>query len=269
MDFLGYKNKRVIVSGCFSGMGEATARLLVELGAQVHGIDYKETRLDLASFNQVDLRDPAAIDAAIARIGGKVDALFNCAGLPQTAPALDVMKVNYAGTRRVTERVLPLMSAGGAIASISSTGGLGWSRRMPVLMQLLSIDNYDDAIKWCEEHPEDVKEGYTLSKEAIIVWTMLSSQRFIKQGVRINCTLPSPTQTPMMSHFESATPLSVIDAFTLPTARRSTPEEQAGALVLLNSAGAGFINGVALPVDGGFMGGLTTGQIDLGKIMSR
>jgi NAD(P)-dependent dehydrogenase (short-subunit alcohol dehydrogenase family) len=98
---------------------------------------------------------------------------------------------------------------------------------------------------------------------------MLSSQHLIKQGIRINCTLPSPTQTPMMSHFESATPASVIDAFTLPTGRRSTPEEQAGALVLLNSAGAAFVNGVVLPVDGGFMGGLATGQIDLGKIMSR
>lgn len=97
----------------------------------MHGIDYKESRLDLASFNQVDLRDPAAIDAAIARIGGKVDALFNCAGLPQTAPALDVMRVNYAGTRRVTERVLPLMSAGGAVASISSTGGLGGAGACP------------------------------------------------------------------------------------------------------------------------------------------
>ncbi|MBP9033291.1 MAG: coniferyl-alcohol dehydrogenase [Pseudomonadales bacterium] len=269
MDFLGYRNKRVIVSGCFSGMGEATARQLLALGAQVHGIDYKETGLELASFNQVDLRDPAAIDAAIAKIGGKVDALFNCAGLPQTAPALDVMKVNYAGTRRVTERVLPLMSAGGAIASISSTGGLGWSRRMPVLMQLLSIDDYEAALRWCEEHPDDVKEGYTLSKEAIIVWTMLFSQRLVKQGIRINCTLPSPTQTPMMSHFESATPAAVIDTFTLPTGRRSTPEEQAGALILLNSAAAGFVNGVVLPVDGGFMGGLTTGQIDLGKIMSR
>ena len=269
MDFLGYRNKRVIVSGCFSGMGEATARLLLELGAEVHGLDYKETALGLASFNQVDLRDPAAIDAAIGRIGGRVDALFNCAGLPQTAPALDVMKVNYAGTRRVTERVLPLMPAGGAIASISSTGGLGWSRRMPVLMQLLANESYEDAVKWCEEHPEDVKEGYTLSKEAIIVWTMLSSQRFVKQGVRINCTLPSPTQTPMMSHFESATPLSVIDAFTLPTGRRSIPEEQASALILLNSSAAGFINGVVLPVDGGFMGGMATGQIDLGKIMSR
>jgi len=126
MRFLGYENKRVIVSGCFSGMGEATARLLMELGAEVHGIDFREALHYRASFNYVDLRDPASIDNAIAAIGGKVDALFNCAGLPQTAAALDVMKVNYAGTRRVTERVIPLMKEGGAIASISSAGGLGW-----------------------------------------------------------------------------------------------------------------------------------------------
>jgi NAD(P)-dependent dehydrogenase (short-subunit alcohol dehydrogenase family) len=268
MDFLGYKNKRVIVSGCFSGMGEATARQLLELGAEVHGIDYKETKLSLASFNQVDLRDPAAIDTAIAKIGGKVDALFNCAGLPQTAPALDVMRVNYAGTRRVTERVVPLMSSGGAIVSISSNGGLGWSRRVPVLMDLISKGSYEEAVTWCEGNLDQVKEGYTLSKEAIIVWTMLSSQRLIKQGIRINCTMPGPTQTPMMSHFEAATAATVLDTFTLPTGRRSTPEEQAGALLLLNSNAAGFINGVSLPVDGGFMAGMATGQIDLSKMMA-
>src|ERR1700740_3549948 len=101
-DFLSYKNKRVVVSGCFSGMGEAAARLLLQLGAEVHGLDYKQTKLNPASLPLVDLRDPASIDAAAAAIGGKVDALFNCAGLPQTAGALDVMKVNYCGTRRVT-----------------------------------------------------------------------------------------------------------------------------------------------------------------------
>lgn len=268
MDFLGYKNKRVIVSGCFSGMGEATARLLLEQGAEVHGIDYKETKLSLASFNPVDLRDPAAIDSAIAKIGGKVDALFNCAGLPQTSPALDVMKVNYAGTRRVTERVIPLMSAGGSIVSVSSNGGLGWSRRMPVLMQLLAIDNYEGAVKWCEEHLDEVKEGYAFSKEAIIVWTMMASSRLIKQGIRINCTMPGPTQTPMMSHFEAATQASVLDVAMQPINRRSTPEEQATALVFLNSNAASFINGIALPVDGGFMGGVMTGQIDLSKMMA-
>src|SRR3979490_2620212 len=70
-DFAGYTNKRVVVSGCYSGIGEATARLLVRLGAEVHGLDYKQSKLDLASFRQVDLRDPASIDAAATALGGK------------------------------------------------------------------------------------------------------------------------------------------------------------------------------------------------------
>ncbi len=268
MDFLEYKNKRVIVSGCFSGMGEATARMLVEQGAEVHGMDYKETKLKLASFTQVDLRDPNAIDAAVAKIGGKVDALFNCAGLPQTSPALDVMKVNFAGTRRVTEQVLPLMSEGGSIVSISSNGGLGWSRRIPVHMQLMQIDTYEGVVKWCQDNAETVAEGYAFSKEAIIVWTMLMSSRLIKRGIRINCTMPGPTQTPMMSHFEQATKASVLDAAMQPINRRSTPDEQAGPLLFLNSPKASYINGVALAVDGGFLGGVATGQIDLRTLMS-
>jgi len=269
MDFLGYKSKRVIVSGCFSGMGEATARQLLELGAEVHGLDYKQSTLELASFTQVDLRDPQAIDAAVAGIGGKVDALFNCAGLPQTSPAMDVMKVNYAGTRRVTEQVLPLMSAGAAIVSISSTAGMGWSRKMPVLMELIGAADYEAAVSWCEANAETVNEGYSLSKEAIILWTMLTSSQLIKRGIRINCTLPGPTQTPMMDHFESATQAAVLNTFIQPINRRSTPEEQATALVYLNSDAASYINGVALPVDGGFMSGVATGQVDLSALMPK
>lgn len=267
-EFASYENKRVVISGCFSGMGEATARLLLQLGAEVHGLDYKPSKLELASFTQVDLREPAAIDAAVKKIGGKVDALFNCAGLPQTSPPLDVMKVNYAGTRRLTEQVLPLMSAGGAIVSISSNGGLGWSRRLPVLMGLLKIDSYDGIVKWCQDNAETVREGYAFSKEALIVWTMMTSTHLIKRGIRINCTMPGPTQTPMMSQFEQATAASVLEAAAQPINRRSTPEEQAGPLVFLNSDAASYINGVALPVDGGFLGGVATGQIDLSAMMA-
>lgn len=267
-EFASYENQRVVISGCFSGMGEATAKLLLKQGAEVHGLDYKPSKLDLASFTQVDLREPAAIDAAVKKIGGKVDALFNCAGLPQTSPPLDVMKVNYAGTRRLTEQVLPLMSAGSAIVSISSNGGLGWSRRLPVLMQLLKIDNYDGIVKWCQDNAETVREGYAFSKEALIVWTMMTSTHLIKRGIRINCTMPGPTQTPMMSQFEQATAASVLEAAAQPINRRSTPEEQAGPLVFLNSDAASYINGVALPVDGGFLGGVATGQIDLSAMMA-
>lgn len=158
--FFGYTNKRVIVNGCFSGMGEATARRLLDLGAEVHGIDYKPSRLDLASFTLADLRDPDSLDAAVSRIGGRVDALFNCAGLPHTCPPMDVMKVNYIGTRYLSERVMRLMPTGGAIVSISSNGGLGWSRRVSVLRELLRQESYAEMIDWCESHRDQVREGY-------------------------------------------------------------------------------------------------------------
>ena len=266
-DYVTYKGKRVVVSGCFSGMGEATAKLLLKLGAEVHGIDYKPSNLALASFTQTDLRDPKSIDAAVKKIGGKVDALFNCAGLAQTFPPVDVMKVNYIGARHLTEAMLPLMPQGGAVASIASTAGLGWSRRVPVLLGLIQLDSFAGAVDWCEKNLETVREGYSFSKEVMIVWSMMFAARTIKQGVRLNCTLPGPTQTPMMKEFESATQKSIIDAATQPINRRSTPEEQAGPLVFLNSDAASYVNGVAFPVDGGFLGGIATGQIDPRSLM--
>ncbi len=170
-DLLGYRGKRVIVSGCFSGMGEATARLLLDLGAEVHGLDFKDSSLPLASFHNVDLRDAGSIERAVAGIGGKVDALFNCAGLPQSFPPMDVMKVNFIGLRHLTEQVLPLMGPGGAIASIASTGGLGWSRRIPTNMEFVTTKGFDAAIAWCEANMDIVKECYSFSKENLIVWT--------------------------------------------------------------------------------------------------
>ena len=269
-DILGYKGKRVIVSGCYSGMGEAAAKMLIGLGAEVHGFDFKPSALPLASFNQIDLRDPATIEAGVAAVGGRIDALFNCAGLPGGGAfaAMDTFKVNFVGTRHVTDCVVPLMSEGGAIVSIASTGGLGWSRRVPVHMELLQTRGYQAAVDWAEAHGDQIAEGYAFSKEAVIVWTQFMGAQLIKKGIRINCTLPSPTQTPMMAIFQASSGKDVIDAAAEPLGRYTTPEEQAGPLVLLCSEAAGVVNGVVLPVDGGFMGGLVTGQIDISKMMS-
>ena len=268
-DILGYKGKRVIVSGCFSGMGEAAAKILLDLGAEVHGFDYKESKLPLASFTQVDLRDPKSIEDGVAKLGGRIDGLFNCAGLPGGGAfsPMDVMKVNFIGTRHLTEAVAELMGPGGAIISIASTGGLGWSRRIPVHMELLATKGFQGAVEWSEAHLDAVAEGYAFSKEAVIVWTQFTGAHLIKKGIRINCSLPSPTQTPMMPQFEKASGTAVIEAATQPLGRRTTPEEQAGPLVLINSDLAGIVNGIVLPVDGGFMGGVATGQVDLSAMM--
>jgi NAD(P)-dependent dehydrogenase (short-subunit alcohol dehydrogenase family) len=268
-DILGYKGKRVIVSGCFSGMGEATARILLDLGAEVHGFDYKESALPLASFTTVDLRDPGSIEAGVAGVGGKVSALFNCAGLAGGGafPPIETFKVNFVGTRHLTETVLPLMGPGGAIVSIASTGGLGWSRRIPAHMELLQTKGFQAAVGWAEAHMDQVAEGYAFSKEAVIVWTQFMGAQLIKRGIRINCSLPSPTQTPMMKTFHETSGKDIVDAAAEPLGRYTTPAEQAGPLVLICSDAASVVNGVVLPVDGGFMGGLATGQVDISKMM--
>jgi NAD(P)-dependent dehydrogenase (short-subunit alcohol dehydrogenase family) len=265
-ELLGYKGKRVVVTGCFSGMGEATARLLLELGAEVHGLDYKDCSLDLASFTRTDLRDPASIDAAVDGLAGEFDVLFNCAGVPSTFAPIDVFKVNYIGPRRLTDRLAPRIRRGGAIACIASTAGFAWPRRMELAKALIARPSYEEAVAWCEEQLKSGADAYTWSKETIIVWTQMSAASLIKRGVRMNCILPGPTSTPFMEQQSTITPDAAIDAFTQPINRRSTPEEQAWPLVFLGSDAASFVNGVALPVDGGFVGGVATGEIDLARL---
>ncbi|MGE3690811.1 MAG: coniferyl-alcohol dehydrogenase [Novosphingobium sp.] len=268
-DFLGFKGKRVVVSGCFSGMGNAAAKILLDLGAEVHGFDFREADLPLASFNTVDLRDPASIEAGVAAVGGKIDGLLNCAGLPGGGdkPPMDVMKVNFLGTRHVTDCVLKHMGPGSSIASIASTGGLGWSRRIPTHMQLMMAQGWDAGMAWCEANMDQVSEGYAFSKEAVIVWTQFMGAQLIKKGIRINTTLPSPTETPMMKSFHEHSGKDIVDAAAEPLGRYTTAAEQAGPLVLLCSDPMAVVTGVVFPVDGGFMGGVTTGQVDLSKMM--
>ena len=88
----------------------------MRLGADVHGVDIKRSPVDLTSFREVDLRDTAEIDAALEAIGGPLDASFYCAGLPQTFPKLDVMRVNFIHMRHWNEQVAARMPNGGALA---------------------------------------------------------------------------------------------------------------------------------------------------------
>src|SRR5919204_5574234 len=76
-----YDGRRVVVTGCASGIGADVARQLVELGAEVVGLDVRRPTLQLKEFHEVDLANAASIDRAVASIGGQVDNLFNVAGV--------------------------------------------------------------------------------------------------------------------------------------------------------------------------------------------
>src|SRR6202171_1729880 len=99
-----YDGRRVVVTGCASGIGEHVARQLTELGAEVVGLDVWQPTLPLKEFHEVDLADPVSIAQAAASIGGQIDALFNIAGVSSgIGDPLRVVTINFLGTTRFTE----------------------------------------------------------------------------------------------------------------------------------------------------------------------
>jgi NAD(P)-dependent dehydrogenase (short-subunit alcohol dehydrogenase family) len=268
---LGYSGQKVLVTGAASGMGEATARILGELGAEVHALDRREPKVDCAAFYETDLMDPAAIEKSAAAVseGRPVDKLFNCAGIAQTFPPVDVMLVNFLGLRHLTEALVPRMPDGAAIANISSGAGIGWQANMENVMRLLAVTEHAAAKQWCEEHRAEIREGYSFSKECIIVWTMMRGMQLAtERRMRMNCIAPGPTETGMMPDIVSDMGQEYMDNFPKPLlGRNATPEEQAWPLVFLNSDRANVVNASMLYTDQGFAGGLFTGQVDIAAIM--
>ena len=260
-----YEGMRVVVSGGGgAGMGAATVRELADLGAEIHVLDLKEPPIGVAGYHPVDLRDPDAIAGAVDAIGGPIHALFNCAGLPGGRFSdLDTMTVNFAAMRHLTDLVVGHMGEGAAIASISSGAGAGWQTSIDKWMPLVTCEGWDETVKWLEDHPGEIASGYAPSKEAIIVWTIWRSFELGKLGIRINCTSPGPTDTPMMPDFEDQVGKAFMDKYPIPLGRRQTPEEQAYPLIFLNSKAASAITGENVLTDGGTIGAFAVGTLDM------
>jgi NAD(P)-dependent dehydrogenase (short-subunit alcohol dehydrogenase family) len=133
-----------LVTGASSGIGDATARRLAELGYTVYGAARRTDRMaglaDLGIRVQpVDVTDDESMVALVAEIvadHGRVDVLVNNAGYGSYGAVEDVpmeearrqFEVNVFGLARLTQLVLPHMRAqrSGYIVNISSIGGKMW-----------------------------------------------------------------------------------------------------------------------------------------------
>ncbi|OBI83527.1 coniferyl-alcohol dehydrogenase [Mycobacterium sp. E740] len=252
-----YDGRRVVVTGCASGIGAHVARQVAELGAEVIGLDAKPPEKAVGEFVGMDLSDAASIDRAVEDIGDRVDALFNIAGVSSgIGDPLRVVTINFLGTRRFTEALIPKMPPGSAIASVSSLAASAYRRNAAVTVGLVNTTSVDEGIAWCERNPEALADGggYRLSKEAIVLYGMVHVAALGAKGIRINCTAPGVTDTPILDQLRNAYGQEFLDSFRTPLGRAAEPEEQASVLTFLNSPAASYLTGQVIWVDGGAMG---------------
>jgi NAD(P)-dependent dehydrogenase (short-subunit alcohol dehydrogenase family) len=266
---LRYDGRRAVVTGCASGIGAHVVRQLTELGADVIGLDKHPPSTDIAEFHALDLTDPASIDRAVASVGGQVDVLFNIAGVSSgIGDPLLVVTINFLGLRHFTEAVLDKMSPGSSIVSVSSLAASGYREHQQVVGGLLNTSTMSEGIEWCRRHPDALADGgYRLSKEAIILYTMRNTAALGARGIRINCTGPGVTETPILDQLRAAYGQRYLDDIPKPLGRVADPAEQAAVLVFLNSQAASYISGQVLWVDGGNIGAAIARELEEGRAL--
>jgi NAD(P)-dependent dehydrogenase (short-subunit alcohol dehydrogenase family) len=261
-----YDGRRAVVTGCASGIGEQVVRQLTAQGADVIGLDKRRPAFEINDFREVDLADPVSIDRAVASIDGNVDALFNIAGVSSGIgnPPL-IVTINFLGLRHITGALVPKMVPGSSIVSVSSLAASGYREHLREVAPLLDTATMADGIDWCERHPDALGTGYQLSKEAIILYTMRSATPLGARGIRINCTGPGVTETPILDQLRTAYGQDFLDDIPKPLGRVSEPAEQASVLLFLNSPAASYISGQVIWVDGGNVGAAIARELEEGR----
>lgn len=242
-----YEGKKVAIIGGTSGIGLATARMLLDGGARVlvtgrskAGLAAAQAALGQgAMVVSSDARSLTDIDALAARVKadfGNFDLLFVNAGLGLFAPldhtteaAYDEMfNLNAKGPFFAVQRLSPLMNRGGAVVLTTSIGNV---KGMPMLA------------------------AYGAAKAALRSFTRAYAAELLARGIRVNAVSPGPIETPIIGKAfpdkDVAEQLTGQMREANPMKRFGTPEEVAKAVLFL-AFDATFTTGAELPVDGGW-----------------
>ncbi|MDR0280684.1 MAG: SDR family NAD(P)-dependent oxidoreductase [Paucimonas sp.] len=244
-------NHNFIVSGAASGLGAATAEMLIQAGARVMLVDLNAEAVaakaaalgEQARFAVADISDEsaakAAVDAAVAAFGS-LHGLVNCAGIVGAEKVLGkngphglasfsrVINVNLIGSFNLLRLAAAAMAEGPA----SEAGERG------VIINTASIAAFDGQIG---------QAAYAASKGAIASLTLPAARELARFGIRVMTIAPGIFETPMMAGMTDEVRASLSAGVPFPP-RLGRPDEYAALArhIIENS----MLNGETIRLDG-------------------
>ncbi len=247
---ISMQDKRVLVTGAGRGLGAAIAQGFARQGASVIVADV-DAALAAATVQAIrdaggkaadavlDVTDAAAVRAFAQRSAtehGNLDVLVNNAGISARAPFDDpntpeiwerLMSVNLQGTFNVTHAF---------VEQLKATRG--------AIVNLCSIVAYGCSISTA---------GYVVSKGGVRSFTEVLARDLAPHGVRVNAVAPGLMETEMTAGQRAQAQGTDWYMQRAPMARAGRADEIVGPVLFLASDMASYVNGVVLPVDGGYL----------------
>ena len=240
-----FENKVALITGATSGIGEATARLFANLGANVVlcGRNTQKGRViesdilkngNEACFIQCDIsREEQAKNLIVKTVEkyGKIDILFNNAGVMLPSMEIERMSsedwlktfdININGMFFVTKYAKPyLLKEKGTIINNASIAGLQY-------------------------YAAGRSYAYSASKAAVVQFSHQMAKNYAQEGIRVNCIAPGIVDTLILGDRDRSE-----YAKRVPLGRLAEPEDVAKVVAFLASDDASYLTGVVLPIDGG------------------
>jgi NAD(P)-dependent dehydrogenase (short-subunit alcohol dehydrogenase family) len=235
----GFAGKSVLVVGGCTGIGAGIARAFLAEGARLTVTGVADSDLDAGAAlgpgvdrQRLDVRDAAAVAALIAGLPA-LHHVVCTAGIIRRGEELDpevfdaVVDVNLGGSMRV------------AAAARTRMGGQGGT----ILLTASMLSFFGGGLV----------PGYSASKGGIAQLTRSLAIAYAPEGIRVNALAPGWIATDLTRAVQDDPARSGAILARTPLKRWGQPEDLGGAAVFLASPLAGFITGVVLPVDGGYL----------------
>ncbi|KAF2738584.1 NAD(P)-binding protein [Polyplosphaeria fusca] len=252
---LQFQDRVVLITGAGSGIGRATAVKMASLGASLALCDINYDNLESTSklcgattpkhLDDVDVSSNQEVrkfvDATATKLG-RIDHVFNCAGVNPTSIPLEdttdeywdkLVNTNLKGVFNVTRAAIPHLKSGASIVNVSSISGLRGSAQQAV---------------------------YCTTKYGLIGFSKCMALELGPRGIRTNVVCPgyidTPTNAGIVKGGEAVERMVNGNAL----GRLGTPEDVADVVAFLFGEESRYMNGSVVEIDGGIKGTVLGGQ---------
>ena len=238
-----------VVTGANTGLGRAIALALANAGADIAALgrsDPAETAASVATFGRrlhwvrADLDQVSALGDAVKQAVdhfGQIDVLVNNAGTIRRADALDFSESDWDAVMGVNLKSAFFLAQ--AIARTWVAQGRGGK-----IINIVSMLSFQGGIR---------VPSYTASKSGIAGLTRLLANEWAGQGINVNAIAPGYFATSNTAALQADPKRNSEILGRIPAGRWGDPKDLGGAAVFLASSAANYVQGIILPVDGGWL----------------